>query len=188
MKKPLLIDNKLDNFYLDENTAVFINPKYINLIECKKAKLTVSYEPEEGETEGKMQELEGYNTRINTTNSPRDRFSFFSTSPDLEWLKRNATNIGLSKIVEEENGNLTFINKDNILDILYKRKTKDEIEKDGKDATITLFFSSPSLEIADDPKQRGYESILQYSIDFNIKDELKEERPYTIINDFLNTF
>lgn len=195
MKKPLLIDHRLDNFNLGENNAILINPNNINIVEYKKAKITVTYEKKEGDEESEIQELEGYNTKVITNNSPRDRFSnFFTTMPDPDWLKRNADRIGLSKIFEDpDTGNMTFINKENIIDIHFTRFSEEERKENGKkEVELIMFFLSPQPESVNHEEKpliiSGYNNLLPYSIEIDVKEELKNEKPYTIINDFFNSF
>ena len=228
IKKPLLIDQRLDNLNLSKNATIFINPAEINVIECRRASVTIKYNQENNEGNNKdkevdqeqierEEELEGYNTIIYTRSSPRDRFSFFTTTPDFEWLKKNCKDIGLSKLYENsETQELTFINKNNLLDVrldirekelidqayentkveLEKQITEENKEQIEKmiaeikrlpDAEMVMFFYSP-IEPREDNKDGGYENLFPYSLQFEIKEHLKNERPYTIINDFFNGF
>lgn len=127
MIKPLLIDKRLDTSFLNEDQSILINVNEINLIECRKAIMIQEIEKEINETENtevlnsekndqnqeqaqveqkekqivkEKIEIEGWATNVHTKSSPVERFSFFTPEPDLEWLKRNCKNIGMSKLHE----------------------------------------------------------------------------------------
>lgn len=216
MIKPLLIDKRLDTSFLNEDQSILINVNEINLIECRKAIMIQEIEKEINETENtevlnsekndqnqeqaqveqkekqivkEKIEIEGWATNVHTKSSPVERFSFFTPEPDLEWLKRNCKNIGMSKLHELDNS-LLFVNKNNIIDISFKKK-KDE-NGEYKEADLILFFKINPAEKTDDNGniiyKDAYDNIMPYPIEMtNIKEELRNENAYTIIKEFLDS-
>lgn len=216
MIKPLLIDKRLDVSFLNEDQSILINVNEINLIECRKAIMIQEIEKEVEETknteddlnlnlEKNIQdqeheqkekqivkekiEIEGWATNVHTKSSPVERFSFFTPEPDLEWLKRNCKNIGMSKLHELDNS-LLFVNKNNIIDISFKKK-KDE-SGEYKEADLILFFQVNPVEKTDESGniiyKDAYDNIMPYPIEMsNIKQELRNENAYTIIKEFLDS-
>lgn len=208
MIKPLLIDKRLDTSFLNEDESILINVNEINLIECRKAIMIQEIKEKIAKTDNQNEnshqaqeqnqaqnlekekiEIEGWATNVHTKSSPVERFSFFTPEPDLEWLKRNCKNIGMSKLHELDNS-LLFVNKNNIIDISFKKK-KDENDE-YKEADLILFFKVNPAEKTDNnnniiPKD-AYDNIMPYPIEMtNIKEELRNENAYTIIKEFLDS-